>query len=145
VLEVPDHLIGDGLTHGWATASLYGHAPEVQVSRWGLPLITHLFLNDPGKQEVKEEFNRAAPSEDSERFSDAIGEFVEKVTTYRPLPSRTHPPLCKSGTFYFALTGFRVPDSELSGSQVLVPAHRGGDWSSLTAKFSYCILIGTVA
>jgi Domain of unknown function (DUF4331) len=82
VLEVPNHLIGHGMTHSWATASLYGHAPEVQVSRWGLPLITHLFLNDPGKQEVKEEFNRAAPSEDLERFSDAIGEFVEKMTTY---------------------------------------------------------------
>jgi hypothetical protein len=31
--EIPSPLIGRGLVHGWATASLYGHAPEVQVSR----------------------------------------------------------------------------------------------------------------
>jgi hypothetical protein len=37
VIEVPSESIGLGLVHGWATASLYGHAPEIQVSRWGLP------------------------------------------------------------------------------------------------------------
>src|SRR6266481_5707145 len=42
VLEVPSSLIGRGVVHAWATASLYGHAPEVQVSRWGLTMITHL-------------------------------------------------------------------------------------------------------
>jgi hypothetical protein len=46
VLEVPNELIGKGMVHAWATAWLCGHAPEMQVSRWGLPLITHLFLND---------------------------------------------------------------------------------------------------
>jgi hypothetical protein len=82
VLEVPNVLIGLGMTHSWATASLYGHAPEVQVSRWGLPMVTHMFFSDPDKQEVKEDYNRAVPSEDLERFSGAIGEFVEKMTTY---------------------------------------------------------------
>src|ERR1700719_190706 len=47
VLEVPSELIGKGKVNGWATISLFGHAPEVQVSRWGLPMVTHLFLNDP--------------------------------------------------------------------------------------------------
>jgi len=42
VFEVPSNLIGRGVVHAWATASLYGHAPEVQVSRWGLPMITHI-------------------------------------------------------------------------------------------------------
>jgi Domain of unknown function (DUF4331) len=54
VLEVPNDMIGRGTVHCWATASLVGHAPEVQVSRWGLPLITHLFPNDPDGQEMKE-------------------------------------------------------------------------------------------
>ena len=36
VLEVPNRLIGEGTVRAWATASLVGHAPEVQVSRWGL-------------------------------------------------------------------------------------------------------------
>jgi Domain of unknown function (DUF4331) len=44
VIEIPSPLIGRGLVHGWATASPYGHAPEVQVSRLGLPLITHVSL-----------------------------------------------------------------------------------------------------
>jgi hypothetical protein len=33
VLEIPNEMIGLGKIHGWATASLYGHAPETQVSR----------------------------------------------------------------------------------------------------------------
>ncbi len=53
VLEVPNHLIGEGTVHAWATVSLYGHAPEMQVSRWGLPMITHLFLNDPATRRSK--------------------------------------------------------------------------------------------
>ena len=38
VVQVPTELIGSGLVHGWATVSLHGHAPDVQVARWGLPL-----------------------------------------------------------------------------------------------------------
>jgi hypothetical protein len=36
VLEIPDELIGNGNIHAWATVLLYGHAPEMQVSRWAL-------------------------------------------------------------------------------------------------------------
>ena len=49
VLEVPNHLIGRGMVNAWATVSLYGHAPEIQVSRWGIPLVTHVFLGDIGQ------------------------------------------------------------------------------------------------
>jgi hypothetical protein len=82
VLEVPNHLIGDGAVHAWATVSLYGHAPEKQVSRWGLPLITHLFLNDPSHQEVKESFNTSVPADDVSSFSGYIADFTQKMTTY---------------------------------------------------------------
>jgi hypothetical protein len=82
VLEVPSDLIGKGPVHAWATASLYGHAPEMQVSRWGLPLITHLFLNDPNNQDVKDKFNRSAPSDDVGLFSGYISDFAQKMTTY---------------------------------------------------------------
>jgi hypothetical protein len=80
VIEVPSQLIGRGLVHAWATASLYGHAPEVQVSRWGLPLITHIFLSDPSKKEGLEKYNRAVPGDDVEFFSKPMGDFIEKVT-----------------------------------------------------------------
>src|ERR1700688_3712889 len=69
VLEVPSELIGKGKINAWATISLFGHAPEVQVSRWGLPMGTHLFLNDPSDQEVKEQFNASIPSEDLKRLA----------------------------------------------------------------------------
>lgn len=77
VLEVPMALIGKGLVHGWATASLHGHAPEVQVSRWGLPLITNIFMPDPA---MREAFNRAAPAEDVSRFSARIADVAAKLT-----------------------------------------------------------------
>ena len=48
--------LGDG--------TLYGHAPEVQVSRWGLPLITHVFLSDPALKDEAERYNRATPADD---------------------------------------------------------------------------------
>jgi hypothetical protein len=82
VLEVPTELIGQGRVHAWATVSLYGHAPETQVSRWGLPLMTHVFLNDPDNQEIREQFNTSVPSEDVARFSGAIGSFAEKMSGY---------------------------------------------------------------
>ena len=82
VLEVPSEVIGKGKINAWATISLFGHAPEVQVSRWGLPMVTHLFLNDPSDQEVKEQFNASAASEDLERFAKSIANVAEKMTTY---------------------------------------------------------------
>jgi len=82
VLEVPNALIGKGTVHAWATASLYGHAPEMQVSRWGLPMTTHLFLNDPANQEVKETFNKSVPSDDMALFSGYIADYTRKMTTY---------------------------------------------------------------
>ena len=82
VLEVPSDLIGQGRVHAWATASLYGHAPEMQVSRWGLPLISNLFLNDPKNQEWKELYNASEPSGDPAQLAAPIGEFAEKMSTY---------------------------------------------------------------
>jgi hypothetical protein len=82
VLEVPNHMLGSGTVHAWATASLYGHAPEVQVSRWGLPLITHIFLSNEGDPALIEKFNATTPSQDAELFSAPIAKFVENMTTY---------------------------------------------------------------
>ena len=80
VIEIPSNLIGRGLVHSWATASLYGHAPEVQVSRWGLPLITNVFLSDPSLPDAAEQYNRAAPTDDAALFSKPIANFAEKLT-----------------------------------------------------------------
>jgi hypothetical protein len=77
VIELPNAMIGNGVVHAWASTSLHGHAPEVQVSRWGLPLITHLFIPD---QEMREQYNRAVPADDLARFSGQIGGVVEKLS-----------------------------------------------------------------
>jgi hypothetical protein len=77
VIEVPDGMIGNGLVHGWATSSLHGHAPEVQVSRWGLPLITNVFMPD---MNMREDFNRAVPADDLSRFGGYIGGVAEKLS-----------------------------------------------------------------
>jgi Domain of unknown function (DUF4331) len=76
-LEIPSRLVGAGQVRAWATVSLYGHAPEVQVSRWGLPLITNIFMPDIN---MREDYNRAVPADDVARFSSQISEVVEKVT-----------------------------------------------------------------
>lgn len=77
VIEVPVEMIGKGLVHAWATASLYGHAPEVQVSRWGLPLITNALIPD---MNMREDFNRAVPADDLQRFGAHIGGVAEKLS-----------------------------------------------------------------
>jgi uncharacterized protein DUF4331 len=77
VLELPTAQIGDGLIRIWGTISLYGHAPEVQVARWGLPLITHMYMVDP---RVREDFNRSHPSDDLTRWAPVFADVVEKMT-----------------------------------------------------------------
>ncbi|HEX6519380.1 MAG TPA: DUF4331 family protein [Streptosporangiaceae bacterium] len=76
VVEVPTELIGAGQVNGWATISLYGHAPEMQVARWGLPLLTHLFIRD---NEMREDYNRTAPSGDNAPFTARIGDVVRET------------------------------------------------------------------
>jgi hypothetical protein len=54
----------------------------MQVSRWGLPLVTHLLLNDPGNKDVKETFNKSVPSDDIALFSGHIADYIQKMVTY---------------------------------------------------------------
>jgi hypothetical protein len=78
VVEVPTPLIGEAAAtvRAWVTVSLCGHAPEVQVSRWGLPLITHAFIRDPA---VQDDYNRSLPSADVPRFSQVVADALARV------------------------------------------------------------------
>jgi hypothetical protein len=78
ILEVPSKLIGRGVVHGWATASVCVHAQEVQVSRWGLPLITNIFMPDMA---MREAYNRGQPKDDQAQFADQIGGVIKTLTT----------------------------------------------------------------
>ena len=75
--EAPTPLIGQGVVRSWATASLYGHAPETQVSRWGLPLITNIFMRD---RVMREDFNRSTPVQDIPCFSAQIASVAVRLT-----------------------------------------------------------------
>jgi hypothetical protein len=77
VLEVPTSMIGQGRVHAWATASLYGHAPEVQVSRWGFPLITNVLIPD---ETFRETYNRTGPAEDRANLAQALAQFAAQVS-----------------------------------------------------------------
>jgi hypothetical protein len=77
VLEVPNSLLGGGRVTAWATASLSGHAPEVQVYRWGLPLFTHLYLSNPDTAELADRYHQTVPADDAELFSVAVAKFVQ--------------------------------------------------------------------
>ncbi len=79
VLEVPNRLIAHtARVNAWTTVSLYGHAPERQVARWGLPLLTHIYL---GGADLREQFNRTLPCEDNSRFTSSIVSTVAEYTT----------------------------------------------------------------
>ncbi len=79
VLELPNRLIANTTrVEAWTTVSLYGHAPELQVARWGLPLLTHIYL---GGDDLREQFNRSRPSDDDSRFTSSIASTVTEYTT----------------------------------------------------------------
>jgi hypothetical protein len=80
VLEVPTSLIGEGTVRAWATASLFGHAPEMQIYRWGLPLFTHLFLSDPATMDLVERFHSSVPVNDRVMFGEAVARFVSRLS-----------------------------------------------------------------
>ena len=87
VVEVPNALLGTAQPlHAWSTVSLFGHAPEQQVARWGLPLFTHLFLNDDN---LREAFNRT-PCGDNAAF---VASTVDTVTKYVTLAGTSPDPV----------------------------------------------------
>lgn len=87
VVDAPNELISSTTrVQAWATVSLCGHAPEQQVARWGLPMFTHLHLND---DELSEAFNSTAPSGDNSRF---VARTIDTVTKYVTLAGTSADP-----------------------------------------------------
>jgi hypothetical protein len=83
VLEVPNAMIRDpkGKVGAWATISLFGHAPEVQICRWGHPLTTHLFLSNPSTPELTAKYHAGQPSDDEATIGPAIASFVARLSS----------------------------------------------------------------
>jgi hypothetical protein len=89
VLEVPNALLGTGTVRAWATASLFGHAPEVQVYRWGIPLFTHLYLSDPAAAGLADRYHQSVPAQDAGLFSASVRAFT---TTFSRIVGATDDP-----------------------------------------------------
>jgi Domain of unknown function (DUF4331) len=69
-LQVPDHTLGGSDVALWARISLYGHAPQRQVSRAAHPLLRSFFFPQPGP--ATEALNAASPADDVATYSDLV-------------------------------------------------------------------------
>jgi Domain of unknown function (DUF4331) len=69
-LQVPDVAFGGAEVAVWARISLYGHAPQRQVSRAAHPLLRSLFFPQPGA--ATEELNAGSPAGDVAAYGDLV-------------------------------------------------------------------------
>jgi hypothetical protein len=79
VLEVPNSLIGTSTVHLWSTGSLYGHAPEIHICRWGPPVFTRLYLSDPIMPDLVDKVHASSPADNSALFADAVAHFTSRL------------------------------------------------------------------
>jgi uncharacterized protein DUF4331 len=78
-LRVPDGTFGGPDVAVWARISLYGHAPQQQVSRMGNPMLRPLFFPQPGAD--TEALNAGSPADDVSRFGAAVRQTAAHVAT----------------------------------------------------------------
>jgi len=69
-LQVPDDAFGGANVAVWARISLYGHAPQRQVSRAAHPLLRSFFFPPPGP--ATEALNAGSPADDVAMYSDLV-------------------------------------------------------------------------
>jgi hypothetical protein len=69
-LQIPDGAFGGTEVAVWARISLYGHAPQRQVSRAARPLLRSFFFQRPGP--ATEALNAASPAGDIASYGDMV-------------------------------------------------------------------------
>jgi hypothetical protein len=90
VLEVPNALIGDGQVAMWSSISLRGYSVKAQVSRFGIPLFTQLFLSS-WRQPLIKRYNQVSPRRDIELFAEPVRRFVAEFSAYAGLGRISEP------------------------------------------------------
>jgi hypothetical protein len=70
VLQIPDVTFGGSDVALWARISLYGHAPQRQVSRAAQPLLRSFFFPQPGAD--TEALNAGSPADDVATYRDRV-------------------------------------------------------------------------
>jgi Domain of unknown function (DUF4331) len=69
-LQIPDDTFGGAEVAVWARISLYGHAPQRQVSRAANPLLRSFFFPQPGP--ATEALNAASPADDVASYGEMV-------------------------------------------------------------------------
>jgi hypothetical protein len=69
-LQIPDDTLGGTDVAVWARISLYGHAPQRQVSRAAHPLLRSFFFPRPGP--ATEALNAASPDQDVASYGELV-------------------------------------------------------------------------
>ena len=103
VIEVPDAVIGAGPTRAWASTELSEAQRQQQVSRWGLPLVTHVPLGaDPAARDA---YNTTPPGADTVSDSLIASAIVGLVT----LAGTSADPAAYAARFTERFPGSRLP------------------------------------
>jgi hypothetical protein len=95
------------------------------VARWGLPLFTHLFLND---DDLREAFNRTTPADDNAAF---VASTVDTVTKYVTLAGTSPKPAAyarRVAELFGPITLFPTPWAPPPPSTT--PASTGARWAT---------------
>jgi len=83
-LQVPDAALGSARIAVWGRISLYGHAPQRQVSRIGQPMLRPLFFNPPDAE--VDALNADAPANDRARYGGRVRRLAATVARLAGLP-----------------------------------------------------------
>ena len=80
-LQVPNSMLGGDEVSLWARISLYGHAPTLQVSRMGNPMVRPLYFSVPGPE--SEAINAGSPEDDFRLYADRLHKAAAKLAAVR--------------------------------------------------------------
>jgi hypothetical protein len=82
-VQLPNATFGGDLVTLWARISLYGHAPQRQVSRMGNPMLRPLFFGAPGPD--SESLNAGSPASDVQVHAERLRQAAATLTRLRGL------------------------------------------------------------
>jgi hypothetical protein len=80
-LQLPNAVFGGPVVSLWARISLYGHAEQKQVSRFGNPMVRPLFFPVPGPE--TEVLNAGSPASDAETHAARLERVATRLATVR--------------------------------------------------------------
>jgi hypothetical protein len=83
-LQIPDADLGGTRVAVWARISLFGHAPQLQVSRIGQAMLRPLFFSPPDAE--SEILNAGAPATDQEVHGKRVARIAGTVACLAGLP-----------------------------------------------------------